>query len=81
MSNLKFISKVLEKVIATQLSDHFSDNHLFKPFQLAYRRCCSTETALTRVSNDILHAVDSEQALFLVLLDLSSAYDTVDHLL
>ena len=47
---------------------------------MAYRRCYSTKTALTRVSNDIPRAVDSKQALFLVLLDLSSAFDTVDHL-
>ena len=81
MSNLKFTFKVLEKVVATQLSDHFSDNHLVEPYQSVYKRCYGTETALTRVSNDILHAVDSKQALFLVLLDLSSAFDTVDHLL
>lgn len=49
--------------------------------QSAYRRAHSTETALVRVTNNILCAVDRQQALILVLLDLSAAFDTVDHVI
>lgn len=47
--------------------------------QSAYRRGHSTETALVRVSNDILCAMDRQEVVILVLLDLSSAFDTIDH--
>lgn len=47
--------------------------------QSAYRKHHSTETALVRVQNDILRALDEHNAVFLVLLDLSAAFDTVNH--
>ena len=40
---------------------------------------CSIETALTRINNDIMTSLDTRKLLFLVLLDLSAAFDTVDH--
>ena len=55
------------------------DNHLHEPFQSAYRVNHSTETALLKVQNDILQALDSQQVAVLVLLDLSAAFDTIDH--
>ena len=48
-------------------------------FQSAYRMGHSTETALTRIHNDILLAIDDNSCVILVLLDLSAAFDTVDH--
>ena len=49
-------------------------------FQSAYRMGRhSTETALTRIHNDILLAIDDNSCVTLVLLDLSAAFDTVDH--
>jgi len=47
--------------------------------QSAYRKCHSTETAVIIVYNDIVRAVDRGQLTALVLLDLSSAFDTADH--
>ena len=61
-----------------QLADHLKENDLYEIFQSAYRQLHSTETALLRVQNDLLQAVDSEGAI-LVLLDLSAAFDTIDH--
>ena len=48
-------------------------------FQSAYRKGHSTETALLRVQSDILHAIDQGKAAYLILLDLSAAFDTIDH--
>ena len=47
--------------------------------QSAYKACHSTETALLKVHNDILRSIDRNEAVLLVLLDLSAAFDTVDH--
>ena len=56
-----------------------TSNHLTHKFQSAYRAGHSTETALFRVVNDILTASDANQVSILTLLDLSTAYDTIDH--
>lgn len=79
MSNLAFLSKVIEKVVASRLLDHMEANNLLDPMQSAYRKGHSTETALLRVHDDIVSAVDKGHGVCLVLLDLSAAFDTVDH--
>ena len=79
VSNLQFISKVCEKVVAAQLMQHVEDNHLLEVLQSAYRPGHSTESALLRVQNDILMAMDQQQVVVLILLDLSAAFDTIDH--
>ena len=80
VSNLYFLSKVTEKAVAAQLIDHLNDNEsLLEEFQSAYKSHHSTETALVRVQNDILKAVDNNRSVILPLLDLSAAFDTVDH--
>ncbi|CAB3985703.1 Hypothetical predicted protein [Paramuricea clavata] len=81
ISNLKFVSKSIEKAVAVQLTDYLTENHLHEKFQFAYKPCHSTETALLRVQNDILQALDNGDSVILVLLDLSAAFDTVDHLM
>ena len=62
-----------------QLLAHLNLNHLCNPFQSAYRSGHSTETALLRVVNDLLMAMDKNRVSILLLLDLSAAFDTVDH--
>ena len=79
VSNLAFISKVIEKIIASRLSEHINKHDLHEEMQSAYKKLHSTETALLRVHNDIMVAVDGGNAVVLVLLDLSAAFDTIDH--
>lgn len=79
VSNLSFLSKLLEKIVLNQLNTHLSSNNLLNPFQSAYRQHHSTETALLHILNDLLLATDSGKVSLLTLLDLSAAFDTIDH--
>ncbi|KAJ8040406.1 hypothetical protein HOLleu_14687 [Holothuria leucospilota] len=58
VSNILFLSKVLEKVVAMQLKIHIQENNLDDMYQSAYKSNCSTETALLKVKSDVLNAVD-----------------------
>ena len=62
-----------------QINEHLNKNNLLEPFQSGYKALHSTETALLRVKNDIMQALDRQHATFLVLLDLSAAFDTIDY--
>ena len=79
VSNLPFISKILEKSVLNQLNEHLSSNRLLHHLQSAYRSHHSTETSLTRIQNDIIEALNEKRACMLVLLDLTAAFDTVNH--
>ena len=79
VSNLSYISNLVERFAADQLADHVAKNGLSEKFQSAYRALHSTETALTCVSNDILLNMDNRKSTCLVLLDLSAAFDMLDH--
>ena len=79
VSNLSYISKLVERFAADQLADHVAKNGLSEKFQSAYRALHSTETALTHVSNDILLNMDNQKSTCLVLLDLSAAFNMLDH--
>ena len=79
ISNLKVVSKLVEKAAAIQLIDHVMSHHLDEVLQSAYKNFHSTETALVKVQNDILCAMDNNESVILLLLDLSAAFDTVDH--
>ena len=79
VQNLSFISKVVERVVAQQLTSHMGENNLHEQMQSAYRQNHSTETALLKVHSDILSAVDNGCVVVLVLLDLTAAFDTIYH--
>ena len=79
ISVLPFLSKVLEKIVAIQLQAYLDLNRIGEKFQSGFKRFHSTETAILKVFNDLLLAVDSGNCAILVLLDLSAAFDTVDH--
>ena len=79
VSNISFIGKVIEKAAISQINDHLRANDLEESLQSAYKMKHSTETALIKVKNDISSALDDNKAVFLVMLDLSAAFDTIDH--
>ena len=79
ISNIAFLSKLLESLACEQYVDHLKKCNLAEMFQSAYREGHSVETALVRVHNDIMRAFDEKKSVILVLLDLSAAFDTVDH--
>ena len=79
VSNLAFLSKVLESVVCGQYRGHLIKNGLDEVYQSAYKENHSVETAIVSVHNDIVRALDNKKAVVLVLLDLSAAFDTVDH--
>ena len=79
VSNLSFLSKILEKVVASCLNSHINSSHTSNDYQSAYRKFHSTETALLKIHNDILSSMDDCRVTALTLLDLSAAFDTADH--
>ena len=79
LSNLQFLSKLTERVVFDQTYNHMMDLGLYPPLQCAYRKCHCTETALLKVQNDILMNMNRQHVTLLVLLDLSGAFDTMDH--
>jgi len=81
VSNLSFLSKLLERIAQCRLQLFLDSNDLMPETQSAYRRFHSTETAVTKVYNDLLFAADDGQMSALCLLDLTAAFDTVDHAL
>ena len=77
--NFSFLSKLVENVISSHILRHITDNDVIDKFQSAYRCGNGTETALLRVYNDIVTMAGNGNGSYLVLLDLSAAFDTIDH--
>ena len=73
------MSKMFEKVVASRLIYYFELNHLGEPLQSAYQLFHNCETAFVLIHNGLLRAVDNRCCVVLLLLDLSTAFDTVDH--
>ena len=79
VSGLSFISKLVERVVTSQLSRHVSLHGLENEYQSAYRRGHSTETAILSIKNQIHLSLARGEATAVVLLDRSAAFDTIDH--
>lgn len=79
ISKLPLLSKILEKVVADQLTTFLEKHEIYDKFQMGFRKSHSTETALLKVSSDIMMSADSGASSVMVLLDLTSAFDTIDH--
>ena len=79
ISNLAFISKLIECAACNQYNTHIFNNDIAEIYQSANKSSHSVETAIVCIHNDIVRTIDNKQAVLLVLLDLSTAFDTVDH--
>jgi hypothetical protein len=78
ISNLQFVSKLVERAVFDQMCDHMMRFDLYPLLQSAYRQGHSTETALLKVHNDLLMNMDRQQLTLVIFLDLSAAFNTVD---
>jgi len=79
VSNIPFLSKLIEKQAVKMVNAHVVKNNLDEELQSAYKPAHSTETALLKVKADMMSSLSQHKGVFLVLLDLSSAFDTVNH--
>ena len=78
-SGLSFLSKLVEHIVATQIRSRIDSNDLGKIFQSAHKAGHSTETALLCIQNEIHLSLSKGMPTAFVLLDLSAAFDTIDH--
>jgi hypothetical protein len=79
VANISLLSKIVEKAAACQITDYVDSYSLSERLQSAYKKNHSTETALLEVKNSLLESLDHGNAVLMVLLDMSAAFDTVDH--
>jgi len=79
MSNLSVISKIIQRVVKSRVIDHLTSNSLLNSHQSAYCKHHFTETALLYIHDHLISAIGSQKVSCLCLLDLSAAFDTIDH--
>ena len=79
LSNLTFLSKILERVVSDQINDHLLKNKLHAKHQSGYKKKHSCETGMFRMVGDIQQMTAKRNHVALLLLDLSSAFDVLDH--
>ena len=79
VANIPFLSKLLEKHVFNCINEHMKKHNFGEDLQSAYRSAHSTETALLHVKDYIMTSLHKQQGVFVVLLDLSAAFDTVEH--
>ena len=79
ISNLSYISKLTERLVKNRITDYLSQNNLLNSFQSAYTKFHSTETTLLAVHDYLIRSMSLQKITALCLLDLSAAFDTIDH--
>jgi len=77
ISNLSLVSKLIEHVVKSRLTEHLTSNKLLNPHQSAYIQQHSTETALLYIHDHLINAIGSQKVSCLCLLDLSAAFDSL----
>lgn len=79
ISKLSILSKVLERLLNDQLKDFFQANNILSPYQSGFRKQQSTITASIKVRNDLIESLDNRKSCAALFVDLSKAFDTVEH--
>ena len=79
ISNLSLLSKYIERAMLDQLVPFLDQVEVISKYQSAYRKYHSTETALCKIHSDLVYNACMGKSSILVFLDLSAAFDTVDH--
>ena len=79
ISQLPFISKIIEKIVAKQLNNYLLHFNILDPKHSGFRKCHITETTLISLTGNILWTLDHNKNIQLLLLDLSSAFDKIKH--
>ena len=79
ISNLNTISKIIERLCLARLTPHIAATGHFNPLQSAYRKHHSTETAMLKILDDLYRIIDNQRSAVLVGLDLSAAFDMIEH--
>ena len=79
VSNLSFLSKVVERAALEQMNNHCEQYNIIPDYQSAYRANYSCETALVKLVNDVLWCFENQEAMQVIAIDLSTAFDMVDH--
>ena len=79
MSNLPYLGKIIEWAVCNQITEYTGKIGVAEQYQSAYKAAHSIDTALVKVKTDILAAIDRKEAMCLTLLDMSTAFDTVNH--
>ena len=81
VSNLSFLSRVVECAVLKQFNEHCTRNNLIPDYQSAYRPNYSCKTALVKIVNDILWSMENQECTNLMAIYLSAAFDTVNHVI
>jgi len=79
ITKLGTFSKICERLALEQLTPHVIESPKFPSCQSAYRSFYSTETALLKITNDLRCNMNSESLSCLLSLDISAAFDVLDH--
>ena len=79
VSNLVFLSKVLEKAVLEQFITYCDTHKLIPDYQSVYRKNFSCETSIIKVVNDVLWNFENQEVCAMCMIDLSAAFNTVDY--
>ena len=79
LSILPSLSKIFEKIVNKQILEYFTTNNLFMHAQHGFRPNFSTETAAIELLDRIKFDIDKGHSPLAIFMDLSKAFDTIDH--
>ena len=79
ISLLPFLSKIMEKIMVSQINEFIASQNLLNELQSGFRKRHSCKTAILKVVDDLTKIIDSKQVAALILIDFTKAFDTVKH--